>query len=1161
MKKLLLSALGILLFMSVSSLNAYNNQWSDNEDYVVPSELNVEPAEGSENEEMKGDEICPLERTTSPVYIRSGHFTWSTTDIVLPGKPGLFFSRSYTSKDPISGMYGNGWISNLESGFIETIKYVNNDGSIETHYVYRQEDGIRYTFKDVNGTIELPSGMRYEIEKLSTTSFKVTDVNGVVDVYSNDLIISKEDIHGNKREYVYDENSQLQSIKDGNNSAITLTYGANGYVTAMTDQNARTWSYSYDGDGNLISVTDPLNGVLNYTYEKYQADNDAQFYFHLTKITDETDVSIVEVVYNKDITGTYAFQNGRVKSYTRGEDTYTYDWNYLFSTYYEPYVQKTDSLGNWNKFYLTDSGHVKKNIDSYNKSTIYNVDENMTFSGATDKMGNDWNQSLDEEGRIISTSTPLGSVTTYKYEGDKIDPSEITSPLGRATKISYDENKNPTMVTLADSSTYKASYDAKGNLLSTTNPSGIKTSARTYNENSQPITIANALGDTYSITYNALAQATSITDAQGNTATYTYNVLGYLTKTVNSMNHEIVYTYDKAGRLLSLKDPTGNVTSYEYDEFGRVSKVTRPNGRTLTYAYNTGNLVTSLVDSVGRETSFIYDSLKRITKVTVDSFYVNYTYDATGRVTQAYNSESGQYVYFTYNADGRIIQEKQYGKAVDYTYDLDGNLATMSANGSTLTYSRNSLGELESLSDGTDTFGFTYDANGMRKAISYPNGVDATYTLDNASQLVALDDGLSQNDYTYNKNGMLTQKTVNNNVTDYDYDAAGRLTEAGVESYSYSAAGNTLNNSAIYASATNQLTSTSTHSYVYDAFGNLSKKIKKADNSYKEYSWTVWNQLRSVESFTSAALSTKKIQFTYGPMGRRLSKTVDGVMERYLYSGQNMIAIMNSSSTLTHRIIHDERVDSPLSIIDASGNRYYYHKDYLGSVVGLSDATGNGIENYSYDAYGQTVKSSSVDTGNPFAFTAREMDDDDLYYYRARYYDPSIGRFLSEDPLGFSSGDFNWYRYVSNNPINYFDPYGFEGFWSGVWSATKFAGATVVTGAVIFGGAVILTAKGVGVATVIGVSTPALIISTVVVGGALTIYSWSDSGMSKEVLKYRNLEIKYRKLYKKAMDCGDLDNAIKYDALAKEATAKKLELLKGHIKKSHGKSTFAPPGM
>ena len=277
------------------------------------------------------------------------------------------------------------------------------------------------------------------------------------------------------------------------------------------------------------------------------------------------------------------------------------------------------------------------------------------------------------------------------------------------------------------------------------------------------------------------------------------------------------------------------------------------------------------------------------------------------------------------------------------------------------------------------------------------------------------------------KNGMMTQKTVDGTVTGYSYDAAGRLTEAGIESYSYDTAGNRLVDTAIYDSKTNQLSQTATFRYEYDAFGNLTKKTDKASGDYKVYTWNVWDQLTKAESLDSENNSVKKLEFTYGALGRRLLKKVEGTTKKYLYSGSNMIAVMNVYSTLYQRIIHDEAIDSPLSIVDVQNSEsYYYHKDHLGSITGLSNSGQNSVEAYTYDAYGQTVKSSSVETGNTFAYTGREMDDDDLYYYRARYYDPTVGRFLSEDPIGFVSGDFNFYRYVLNNPINFVDPFGFE---------------------------------------------------------------------------------------------------------------------------------------
>ena len=105
---------------------------------------------------------------------------------------------------------------------------------------------------------------------------------------------------------------------------------------------------------------------------------------------------------------------------------------------------------------------------------------------------------------------------------------------------------------------------------------------------------------------------------------------------------------------------------------------------------------------------------------------------------------------------------------------------------------------------------------------------------------------------------------------------------------------------------------------------------------------------------------------------------------------------------------------------------YYFHADGLGSITGLSDATGTMVQTYGYDAFGNVTVSGSGNIAQPFAFTGREYDTEtQMYFYRARYYDPQAGRFVTRDPIGFEGGDFNLYGYVGNNTVNYVDSFGF----------------------------------------------------------------------------------------------------------------------------------------
>jgi RHS repeat-associated protein len=261
-------------------------------------------------------------------------------------------------------------------------------------------------------------------------------------------------------------------------------------------------------------------------------------------------------------------------------------------------------------------------------------------------------------------------------------------------------------------------------------------------------------------------------------------------------------------------------------------------------------------------------------------------------------------------------------------------------------------------------------------------------------------------------------------TTNYGYDAIYELlnaTQAGTtkESYTYDPVGNRLSNltsSGWNYNTSNELNSHPTMSYNYDYNGNTILKTDSTGST--SYTWDYENRMTS----TVLPGSGGTVSFKYDPFGRRIYKSSSSATSVYAYDGDNLIEEANSSGAAVARYSQDLNIDEPLAEL-RSGTTSYYEADGLWSVTSLSNAAGAIASSYTYDSFGNLVASSGSIVNN-FRYTGREWDSEtNLYYYRARYYDPQAGRFLSEDPIGFNGGT-NFYRYVRNAPVNLVDPFG-----------------------------------------------------------------------------------------------------------------------------------------
>ncbi len=209
----------------------------------------------------------------------------------------------------------------------------------------------------------------------------------------------------------------------------------------------------------------------------------------------------------------------------------------------------------------------------------------------------------------------------------------------------------------------------------------------------------------------------------------------------------------------------------------------------------------------------------------------------------------------------------------------------------------------------------------------------------------------------------------------------------------------------------NQYTSVGSQNIGYDLNGNLT-----SDGAFA-FAYDPENRLmRAAKTGTSAT-------YAYDPLGRRTTKTVNGTATYFLVSGDDEIAEYDGSGNLLRRYVPGPGVDQPIAMVASSGTRSFFHQDKTGSVVAMADSTGAITEGpYTYDPFGNGAPT----TGVPYKYTGRRLDPETgLYYYRARYYSPAIGRFLQTDPVGYKD-DIDWYTYVGNDPTNRVDPTGLK---------------------------------------------------------------------------------------------------------------------------------------
>ncbi len=685
-------------------------------------------------------------------------------------------------------------------------------------------------------------------------------------------------------------------------------------------------------------------------------------------------------------------------------------------------VQVINAAGNATRMEYDPAGNLARITDPDGYSATLAYDANNHVVAAADKEGNAIVSSLDLDGKPRNVVDPNGSTQNFVYYGPEKNGrlKQSLDPAGRAT--TYD-------------------YDAHGNVVSVTNNLG-HTTQTVYDELDRPV--------------KSVGPAVAADDGRAPVTCHKYDTLGrpvelWAGSTLNpaapcdlsgsdpDLKKQTAVVYNDFGWKVKETGPLGHVWTWSYDRFGNVLEATDAKAQKTQFTWATGHQLQSRTvrdasGNVYKTEALTRNVLGQPTRIEVrngaNALIVaqETAFDAAHRVTRLTDTRPGtpnRARSYDWSPGGILnMMEDQSGARTDYLYDPVGSLIGI-------------------WGPNFDYLAFTHDAGGRLTEKWNPNGINSQYSWNADNTLAALDNRVAFDD----------AHVISHHA--YDYDALGRrqtaLDKAGTlalpginDSYAYDALDNRsrktvggVNQYAIHDAA-NQLvelraaspTETLTHAFVYDANGNLAKKCEGtgvtrnattcAGSTVSTFTWNPDDQL---VGFSKPGVSES---YQYDHVGRRISKTSNGVTTYYRYNGDDIDAEYSATWTETARYVHGPGTDDPLMRLtgqtnDPSATAVYYHQDGINSVVATSDQAGNVVAAQLFDAWGNRVQS----TGNipQYGYTGREPDATGMIYYRARYYDPTLGRFISRDPAGMPDG-VNRYAYVNNNPVNLTDPTG-----------------------------------------------------------------------------------------------------------------------------------------
>jgi RHS repeat-associated protein len=1026
---------------------------------------------GADREKAHRD-VCTA--TGHPVDVATGKLFAAYTDVQLPGRIPLRFSRNYSSARHDVGVFGYGWRHAFECELILHDEFI----------AHRDENGRFTEFPPIgSGETAWNASGGLGVER-GPDGYRIVNADGIIQHFAHPRqgpgwiftlpLVRVSDRYGNGIRLEWD-GSRLKSVGDDAGRALILEYDAAGFVCALllalpgAAQVETLWRYSYSDGGELLACFDSVGKAYRFEYDNHllvrETDRNGDSYFFA-----------------------YDQEGWCVKTWGDGGHFFrqlTYDRQ-------RHRTLVTDSLGFVRLHEWTPEGVVISETDYEGNEWRFGYDDGFRRIREEDPLGNIWSKKFDDKGRLIAAEDGEGNGEEYewdnfgrlakyvskngqqwlrRYSSDGREAVYL-DPLGQETLEIRDERGDLVCVRLPDGVESRFAYDASGRLTSIQTPEGLRI-VRRYDAYGHLVEESDGYGTRIRLEYDSLGRLSRVLygerrqtayerdaegrirrlcDGQGRWTEYTYLPFVDKVQSITVFDAEVPerrhilqcrrLEYDTEHRVLLADLGNGALAKYSYADHRSPVRIEYADGRVQRYEFDARNYISKLFENEELVYEQESNSAGRVTRRrTADGQEYVFEYDAIGKLVKASGGEGISPVEFERDAIGRLLVERGEWGEQTFTYDAGGAEVAYAWNEELqLSFGLTSKteGRLWTMGrDGHEELRLEYDRRIRLRRVKFATGQEQefSYEADRRPVLrhIAHRGSTMRTDqFTYDVEGLITGvKTEHGPQRRFRRDALDRLTsmrvidngESAEYHYGFGAAGDRVSatdcNGRSYSeeySRGHRLQRSGDRRFEYDRRGRV--VAIGSGEGRTELMWDALNRLKSV-----GKPNGERIEMRYDALGRRVEKFGPQGGSRFSWLDQRLVHESDALGNERHYLYHRKSC-SPLAryLRQTPGGNWKleaFVNDPNGAPSQVINADGRVVWEQLNMPWGEKRNGDGQPIGLPGQYFDQETG---LFYNNARYYCAEACTYLSPDPLGLAGGD-STYAYVSD-PLSFIDPLG-----------------------------------------------------------------------------------------------------------------------------------------